>query len=170
MAGSQVTRGDLLVIPIEDSLVYVMPLYLEAASSRLPELKRVLVTYENRIAMERTLEESLAAVFGASAPKLELDSEGAAIPVPVGTWGSLSRDANASYLKALELQQAGDWAGYGQALAELERQLRELQDLANEAGGDSDLQTSTESELPAPEQEQAQPSPAQVHPVRELVR
>ncbi len=156
-SGSQVTRGDLLVIPIEDSLVYVMPLYLEAASSRLPELKRVLVTYENRIAMERTLEESLAAVFGASAPKLELDSEGAAIPVPVGTWGSLSRDANASYLKALELQQAGDWAGYGQALAELERQLRELQDLANEAGGDSDLQTSTESELPAPEQEQAQP-------------
>ncbi len=156
-SGSTVTRGDLLVIPIEDSLVYVMPLYLEAASSKLPELKRVLVTYENRIAMERTLEESLAVVFGASAPPPTMDADGVAIPVVLGTWASLADDANASYLKALEMQQAGDWAGYGLALKDLEGELRKLQELARDAVGDMEGEPSTESVLPAPEQEQPQP-------------
>lgn len=131
-SGSVVTRGDLLVIPIEDSLVYVMPLYLEADSSRLPELKRVVVAYENRIAMERTLEESLAAVFGASAPKPEIDAMGIEIPVVLGTWVSLAEGANASYEQALEAQRNNDWSGYGAALQELEKQLKELQGLAQD--------------------------------------
>ena len=65
-AGSQVIRGGLLAIPIEESLLYVQPLYLAAERGRLPELKRVIVAYGNRIAMDETLEASLQQLFGAA--------------------------------------------------------------------------------------------------------
>ena len=62
--GSQVIRGNLLVIPIERSLVYVEPLYIAAEKGQLPELKRVIVGFGDRIAMEETLEGAIARVFG----------------------------------------------------------------------------------------------------------
>ncbi|MEK9135288.1 MAG: UPF0182 family protein [Patescibacteria group bacterium] len=62
--GSQVIQGPLLVIPIEESLLYVRPLYLKAETGKIPELKRVVVAYENKIAMEETLEEGLSKIFG----------------------------------------------------------------------------------------------------------
>ncbi|PYP29885.1 MAG: hypothetical protein DMD49_12240, partial [Gemmatimonadetes bacterium] len=62
--GSQVIRGNLLVIPIEESLIYVQPLYLRAEGGTIPELKRVVVTHQNRVVMEETLEEGLARLFG----------------------------------------------------------------------------------------------------------
>jgi uncharacterized membrane protein (UPF0182 family) len=62
--GSQVIRGNLLVIPIERSLVYVEPLYIAAEKGQLPELKRVIVAFGDRIAMEETLEGAMARVFG----------------------------------------------------------------------------------------------------------
>ena len=65
--GSQVIQGTLLVIPIENSLIYVQPLYLRAETGKIPELKRVIVAYENKIAMEETLERALARIFGESA-------------------------------------------------------------------------------------------------------
>ena len=58
--GSQVIRGDLLVIPIEESLLYVQPLYLRAEGGRIPELKRVVVAYQNQVVMEETLDAGLA--------------------------------------------------------------------------------------------------------------
>ncbi len=61
--GSSVIQGTLLVIPIEESLVYVRPLYLKADAGKIPELKRVIVSYEDSIAMERTLDEALAKIF-----------------------------------------------------------------------------------------------------------
>ena len=65
--GSQVIRGDLLVIPIEESLMYVQPLYLQAEGGRIPELKRVVVAYQNRVVMQETLEGALTELFGGSA-------------------------------------------------------------------------------------------------------
>ncbi|HJR17284.1 MAG TPA: UPF0182 family protein, partial [Gemmatimonadales bacterium] len=62
--GSQVIRGDLLVIPIEESLLYVQPLYLRAEGGRIPELKRVVVAYQNRVVMRETLDDGLAQLFG----------------------------------------------------------------------------------------------------------
>ena len=53
----------MLVIPIEDSLLYVEPLYLEAEKNRLPILARVIVAYKNRIAMADTLNDALSAIF-----------------------------------------------------------------------------------------------------------
>ena len=61
--GSSVIQGNLLVIPIEQSLLYVEPIYLEAAQNSLPTLVRVVVAYENRIVMAETLEQALQAIF-----------------------------------------------------------------------------------------------------------
>src|SRR5215211_3064090 len=65
--GSQVIQGTLLVIPLEESLIYVRPLYLRSSGGRIPELKRVIVAYQNQIVMENTLEAGLDRLFGAGA-------------------------------------------------------------------------------------------------------
>ena len=62
--GSQVIRGNLLVIPIDQAILYVEPIYLQAEASQLPELRRVVVAYGNHIAMEETLAAGLARVMG----------------------------------------------------------------------------------------------------------
>ena len=84
--GSQVIRGNLLVIPIERSLMYVEPLYIAAEKGQLPELKRVIVGFGDRIAMEETLEGAIARVFGGPAPRA--GAEVAPSP-PVGVEGSV---------------------------------------------------------------------------------
>ena len=61
--GSRVIRGNLLVVPIENSLLYVSPLYLRAKTGQLPELKRVIAAYGDRVVMEDTLPAALAALF-----------------------------------------------------------------------------------------------------------
>lgn len=61
--GSRVVQGNLLIIPIEQSLLYVEPLYLESTQNKLPTLVRVIVAYENRIVMAETLEQAIAAIF-----------------------------------------------------------------------------------------------------------
>src|SRR4030095_11542036 len=67
--GSVVIHGSLLVIPIEESILYIQPLYLAAAQEgSLPELKRVIVAFGNTIAMEETLELALARIFGGAVP------------------------------------------------------------------------------------------------------
>ena len=65
--GSQVIRGELLVIPIEESLIYVQPIYLRAEGGSIPELKRVVVAHENKVVMAETLEEGLNVLFGSGA-------------------------------------------------------------------------------------------------------
>ncbi|MEO0686625.1 MAG: UPF0182 family protein, partial [Cyanobacteria bacterium J06649_11] len=62
--GSRVIQGNLLVIPVEESLLYVEPIYLEAEENSLPTLVRVIVAYDNEIVMKTTLEESLKTIFG----------------------------------------------------------------------------------------------------------
>ncbi len=67
--GSKVIRGDLLVIPIEKSLLYVQPLYLQAEGGRIPELKRVVVAQQNQVVMGETLDDALALLFGGVAER-----------------------------------------------------------------------------------------------------
>jgi len=64
--GSRANQGNLLVIPIDESVLYVEPLYLEAEQNRLPILARVIVAYKNRIAMSKTLEQGLQAIFSSA--------------------------------------------------------------------------------------------------------
>ena len=129
--GSQVIRGNLLVIPIEESLIYVMPLYLRAQGGRIPELKRVVVAYQNRVVMEETLDAGLTQLFGGAgaATREPAGAAGAATTAPAmnARAADLARRANESLRRAVEAQRAGDWARYGQELRQLEDVLRQLQ-------------------------------------------
>jgi uncharacterized membrane protein (UPF0182 family) len=62
--GSGVIRGKLIVIPIENSFLYVVPLYLKAEGTNFPQLKRVIVATGDKVVMEPTLDEALASLFG----------------------------------------------------------------------------------------------------------
>ena len=121
-SGSSVLRGNLLVIPIEDSLMYVEPVYLKADQGELPELKRVIVSYEDAVVMEPTLEAALARVFGEAAPVIEVvesSDTGLGQPEGVQTFSELAARANEVYTEAVGAQRDGDWAGYGDALYRL---------------------------------------------------
>jgi uncharacterized membrane protein (UPF0182 family) len=128
--GSEVIRGNLLVIPIEESLIYVQPLYLRAEGGRIPELKRVVVAYQNRVVMEETLEAGLSRLFGgtieaAAAPSAPAPRAGAG--AGAGAAADLSRRASEIFQRAVAAQRAGDWARYGEELARLGEVLEELE-------------------------------------------
>ena len=129
--GSQVIQGPLLVIPIEESLVYVRPLYLKAESGKIPELKRVIVAYENKIAMEPTLEEGLAKIFGGAPSSTTTAGDAkpvkeSAIPVKQTTKASSLEDAGRAYEAAIRAQKDGDWAKYGEEIKKLGEILEKL--------------------------------------------
>jgi uncharacterized membrane protein (UPF0182 family) len=132
--GSQVTWGTLMVIPIEESLIYVRPLYLRGAGGRIPELTRVVVVYQDQIVMEQTLEGALARLFGGGAPPRIPPSSTTSTSVqpsaPVTTaavaaaaaspqLASLADEAQMHYQRAIDAQRAGDWAKYGDEIRAL---------------------------------------------------
>ena len=127
--GSEVIRGNLLVIPIEESLIYVQPLYLRAEGGRIPEMKRVVVAHENQVVMEETLEAGLARLFGG-----QVEQPTAAAAAPTGTAraangraADLARQAADLYQRAVEAQRKGDWARYGETQSQLGEVLRQLE-------------------------------------------
>ena len=117
--GSQVIQGSLLAIPIEESLLYVRPLYLKADAGKIPELKRVIVAYENKIAMEETLEAGLARIFGTSAAKQ-------ATAVPTQNVQEIIKQASDTYDAATRAQREGDWGRYGEEIKRLGEILNKL--------------------------------------------
>jgi uncharacterized protein len=122
--GSDVIRGSLLVIPIENSLLYVQPLYLAAQDKGgLPELRRVILAYENTVVMEENLELGLRQLFGAKAPSAVREKIGEDVG---SSLTELSREAARIFDRALELQRQGDWAGYGQQIRNLEQILKRM--------------------------------------------
>ena len=130
--GSQVIQGTLLVIPVEEALLYVRPLYLRSESGKIPELKRVIVAYENKIAMEATLNEALSRIFETETSYVDASSTAPAAQTTVaesspGTnAGALIRQARESYDRAVQAQRQGDWAKYGEELKRLGAILEDL--------------------------------------------
>lgn len=131
--GSKVLRGDLLVIPIEESLLYVQPLYLQAEGGRIPELKRVVVAYQNQVVMESTLEGALASLFGSASAKGQPGAiaagEAAAVTGDVVVDAALQPlidEARRRYQNAMEAQREGDWARYGTEIKELGQLLERI--------------------------------------------
>lgn len=119
-SGSKVIRGDLLVIPIAGSLLYVEPIYLRAEQGELPELKRVIVVYDRAVVMEESLEQSLAVIFGG-------DPGQSQVPHLDRTRNStLAQSALLIYQKAQEALRQGNWAEYGRHQQELEKLLEQL--------------------------------------------
>ncbi|MDE3172339.1 MAG: UPF0182 family protein [Gemmatimonadota bacterium] len=140
--GSQVIRGELLVIPIEESLVYVQPLFLRASGGSIPELKRVVVASGNRVVMGETLDQALNAMFGSgaavpvseAADTLDTGAVSPAAPpaagaaaAPAGTVAQLLQQAQDHYDRALAAQRAGNWAEYGRQIDALGAVIRQLQ-------------------------------------------
>ncbi len=139
--GSEVIRGELLVIPIEAALLYVQPIYLRAQGGRIPELKRVVVAYQNRVVMADGLDQALDALFGDSTGEVppatttvvsELDTGADAEPSVIGTPSAppvpagLTRSALEHYDRAVRAQRDGDWSTYGTELQQLGTILRQL--------------------------------------------
>jgi uncharacterized protein len=143
--GSQVNLGTLLVIPVKESLIYVLPLYLRSAEGRIPELKRVIVAYQNRIVMDVTLTQALAQIFGrgivtalapdqlASTATSVIETPTAATlpgvgPAPVApTLIQLASQAKTHLDNAERAQRAGDWAVYGEEIRKLQAVIEQMQ-------------------------------------------
>ncbi len=158
--GSTVIRGNLLAIPIDDTFIYVEPVYLEArpsetdsaaqqgarptdggggrkqaagrtsrierpTSAALPELKRVIVSFSNRLAMEKNLDAALFSVLRKQ--DATTGSIGALMPMPPSFEGSgTAQRALEHYDRAKTYLREGDWAGYGRELNILGEMLTEM--------------------------------------------
>ncbi len=131
--GSRVTRGTLLVVPVQNAVMYVEPLYLASeGGSSIPELKRVIVAYSDHVAMEPTLEDALNVIFGGQAGESEEASATApASPAAKGktvppALESLIRQANQHFQQAQQDLRNGDWGGYGEEMQKLGQTLKQM--------------------------------------------
>ncbi len=146
--GSDVIRGNLLVIPVANSLVYVEPLYLQAANGKIPELKRVIVSDGEVVKMAENMGLAFIALYGselladASMEELatyggefsvdQLVTAGGEIATPTGEGASpqsleqLVVAANEHFARAQELAGQGDWTGYGREIDALRVTLEQL--------------------------------------------
>ena len=126
--GSSVIRGNLLVIPVKDSLIYVEPVYLRAEQSELPELKRVIVGYQDNIEIGVTLEEALVKLFrGVVLSVAEEGEEGVDAPAPIEfSIRELILNAQNIYDDAQKALREGDFTGYGDSIEDLEKALENL--------------------------------------------
>ncbi|MCL0063069.1 UPF0182 family protein [Peptococcaceae bacterium] len=118
--GSSVIRGNLFVIPIEDSILYVEPLFLQAEKGKMPELRRVIVAHGDKIVMEPTLEQALQRLFGQQI--IAPDEEERLEAEPIMEISDLIKRAVELYDESYKKLQQGNWAEYGR----LQEQLREI--------------------------------------------
>lgn len=144
--GSEVLRGNLLVIPVENSLLYVEPIYLKADNENsLPEVKRVIVAYKDKIVMEETLELALSKIFGETTPTTPVGDKDDAddttdINIEDSTVNALIIEANDLFTKSKEASRNGEWSKYGEYIDRLEQILNKLNDYTNEDVTDTEEQ------------------------------
>jgi hypothetical protein len=141
--GSQVIQGTLLVIPINESLLYVRPLYLRSSGGRIPELKRVIVAYQDQIVMAETLNKGLVEIFGrtvesALSPDLRHAADadpllpvtpvtGPEVIAPAADLAALAAQANDIYARMNAALKAGDLALYGEEFKKLGEVLAQME-------------------------------------------
>lgn len=127
--GSEVIRGNLLVLPIDNSLIYVEPLYLRAENGQIPELKRVILASGEQIVMQPTLAEALTVLFEgkgeAVPPPQAATTEEGQQPLP-GNIEALALRASEHYEAAQAALQNGDWTTYGQEMDQVKAAIDEL--------------------------------------------
>jgi uncharacterized membrane protein (UPF0182 family) len=127
--GSKVIKGDLIVVPIEESVLYLQPIFLEAEGGGFPEFRRVAVVFGDRVEWDDTLDGALARVFG-------VPEEDSGETIPDGeTIEALVVQANEAFANAQDALSAGDLAGYQQWVDEAERIVGEIDKILSEATG-----------------------------------
>jgi len=127
--GSKVILGNLIVIPVQDSLLYVEPLYIRAENGQLPELQRVIASYGDQVVMGDTLPVTLASLFtgheGAAPPVVaEIKPQQ---PTPAGAAAPPAQAPSSSaanhYNRALKALSAGNWTEFGTEMQQLGQDL-----------------------------------------------
>jgi len=121
--GSTVIRGNLLVIPIEKSILYVEPLYLRAETGEIPELKRVILSNGSDVVIGNNLEDALGKLFARTFGEGEIVITG-----EEKTLKGLIKEAAGYYENAQEFAREGNWNKYGEELQKLEQALKLLQE------------------------------------------
>jgi len=121
--GSTVIRGNLLVIPVEESILYVEPLYLRAETGEIPELKRVILSNGSDVVIGNNLEDALEKLFARTFGEREI-----VIPGEEKTLKDLIKEASGYYESAQEFAREGNWSKYGEELQKLEQALKLLQE------------------------------------------
>jgi uncharacterized membrane protein (UPF0182 family) len=148
--GSRVIRGNLLAIPLSDNFIYVEPVYLEAKqeesasaatgptqkrrvpvssiedksmAAALPELKRVIVAFNNRLIMEQNLDKALSGILGEQIFPKQLAVPSIPQTQDISNLGALALE---HYNKAKDYLRQGNWAEYGRELENLEKILKEI--------------------------------------------
>ncbi|MDW7733737.1 MAG: UPF0182 family protein, partial [Methanolobus sp.] len=119
--GSRVIRGNLLVVPIGNSILYTEPIFISAEESEIPELRRVVASSGQKVVMAETLEGSLQMLVGG----MIIEEDGTQVVVPAET-RNLAREALDHYNRAQEYLSEGDWAGYGEEIDQMEEVLEQL--------------------------------------------
>ncbi|MBL7160529.1 MAG: UPF0182 family protein [Candidatus Aenigmarchaeota archaeon] len=114
-AGSSVIRGNTLVIPIEDSILYIEPVFLEATEKgTLPQLKRVIVAYGNRLTMQPTLQGALDVIFG-----IAPEEPTGGVTAPEGTPEEVLEQVATIYQDAQDALKAGDLKEYARIMEQI---------------------------------------------------
>ena len=136
--GSRVLRGNVIIVPIENSLLYVEPIYLQADNENsLPEMKRVIVAFKDEMVMSKSLDEGLMKIFGTSETNIESRpeeelGEGESPPeIADEETIELIKKANELFINAKKASQNGNWADYGKYIDELEKVLNRLNRSSN---------------------------------------
>ncbi|MBE3556846.1 MAG: UPF0182 family protein [Firmicutes bacterium] len=156
--GSTVIRGNTLAIPVKDAILYVEPIYLRAnGTSSIPEVRQVIVGYNEQVAMRPTLQEALAAVFGAKAPpstSLEQQAPPAPTTTPTPEVTRLIQQAQQLFNQGQQALRNGDWSGYGQVQQQLQGVLQQLAQAAGGQANPAAQQQQTQQQHPAQQQAQ----------------
>ena len=124
--GSRVIRGNLMVVPIENSLIYVEPIYLQATQSKFPELKRVIFSYADSIVMTETLDSSIRTIFSDysyQSPQSKVVQK----PQLQSSPTSLLRQLKDSFGRVKQSASSLNWVGFGQELKTLETVIDQIQ-------------------------------------------
>ncbi|MDD3705415.1 MAG: UPF0182 family protein [Clostridiaceae bacterium] len=136
---SQVVRGNMLTIPIEESILYVEPIYVKALNANaLPEQKKVIVYFKNQVVMEDTLDKALDRIFSVEEQQEEEPQPGQETPstgISDSSVEKLIHRANQIFNEAMSAQRSGNWAEYGAKLEDLEDLLNRLNELTGAVQG-----------------------------------
>jgi uncharacterized membrane protein (UPF0182 family) len=123
--GSSVIRGNLLIIPIAHSFIYVEPVYLQSEQGEIPQLKRVIAVQNGQLEMEKDLDAALRAVFSVVGIPKEQQQK-AVMGLPTGPLSTMAQEALNHYNKAMEYLKQADWGKYGEELKQIQQILKTM--------------------------------------------
>ncbi len=129
--GSKVIRGNMIVVPINNSILYVEPIYIASSNkATLPELKQVVVAYNEKIVMKSSLSEALYALFGEDVPKENVETNSPETNVEL-TYNDVAKRVVEEFRKVQESTSKNDWNGFGTSMKALESSIDELEKSIN---------------------------------------